>query len=1486
MNMDKATKIRLLFVFAIVALSLLYVKPVNCEAYTSKSINKEIKKVSRQIKVLTKKYNKENKGFDSIGGTIINYNPFIVKGFLHNYYWVKKPNKLSSYATLTAGKVKNTGKTKVFYDGFSRYTCKVVIAKKTNAKLTSKISSLKKKLEKLKNTKRNLYFVSYTNVSLVKGGIWNVKREGYWLYRDAYKQKVTFSSSKNSVASVNKKTGVIKAKKYGYTTITVKANVSKKKLKIRVHVIPAYIKFSKNVYEVNAADRNKEGYIGVNYGSLHNNISIHIEDTSIVSSAVNTVDGVKFIYTGKPGQTKITAKIKEGVTATCVVKVTDFSENDIERSQITEAPGEHVHEMDIKRDKEYHWKQCHICNEIQDKEEHDWIFDEEESEESTVDKEGYNSYYCSVCGEEKVETVPKLQHQCYEYLSMIPRKEATCTHEGNIKYYKCSQCGKLYYDGYPLKEIKYANELVLVKKSHIYSTKWTSDENYHWKQCVNCGVVSVVSKQVHVWGGEKTVIEPTETRKGLVKYTCTICGREQEKEVSALGHMCVNHLTKIEPKEASCKEEGNDTYYTCKCGKWYSDDRAEKLILNHNDVIRDKLAHTYGDGWEHNENYHWKVCVICGTADMSDKQSHIWNDGEIIDEPTETETGTAKYTCIDCGEQQIREVDALGHMCVNHLTKIEAEEPSCKEEGNDEYYTCECGKWYLDDRADTEILNHNEVTREKLAHTYSDNWEHNENYHWKECVVCGATDISSKQNHTWNDGEIIDEPTETEKGIAKYTCTECGEEQEREVKALGHICANHLTKVEEKAATCKEEGNETYYVCECGKWYLNDKAETEVVQHDEVIRKKLSHTYGDWKCDKDYHWKECVICGTLDALNKQEHIWNLETVLIEPTETEKGAAEYICTVCGEKQVKELKALSHMCADYLTKVDEKYVTCDEEGNILYYKCECGKRYYDADAKQEILNDDDIVMDGGLFKIEEGKRNLIATWKELQEKGVITVTNMEVTKFNNEKSPVKDGAILIVSHQIKKIGNKAFEGCSSLASVEIPSGIEGIGSEAFRQCSGITSVKLPSAITSIENGTFSGCNSLINITLPMGITSIGNVAFYGCSSLEDIKIPSKVDNIGERAFEYCSSLTGIKIPSSVTSIKKGVFSECKKLKSITLPDKVTSIGSEAFSNCSMLTNIDLPSRITEIGTHAFSWCYKLSNVKIPDGVSKLEYGIFRGCSNLVKVDIPSKVNIIDAYAFEKCQNITSLRLPLGITSIGKKAFSGCTKLVSLQIPSGVTNIGDAAFEECGSLTNINIPSGVTQIGNNVFYGCSSITSLKLPTGITSIGDYAFYGCSNITSLKLSSEIISIGEYAFYDCSKLNDIELPIQLRDLGDYAFCGCSKITSIEVPAGVTRIGNAVFLACKALKNLQLPDGITKIGNEAFCYCNNLIKIEIPDKVTSIGTWAFQSCGSLTNLELVIPSKITQIGYQAFLGVPHVYYSGKAEGSPWGALAMN
>ena len=41
-----------------------------------------------------------------------------------------------------------------------------------------------------------------------------------------------------------------------------------------------------------------------------------------------------------------------------------------------------------------------------------------------------------------------------------------------------------------------------------------------------------------------------------------------------------------------------------------------------------------------------------------------------------------------------------------------------------------------------------------------------------------------------------------------------------------------------------------------------------------------------------------------------------------------------------------------------------------------------------------------------------------------------------------------------------------------------------------------------------------------------------------------------------------------------------------------------------------------------------------------------------------------------------------------------------------------------------------------------------------------------------------------------------------------------------------------------------------------------------------------------SLNISIPKSVTSIGQNAFYKVPHIYYSGSASGSPWGALAIN
>ena len=192
--------------------------------------------------------------------------------------------------------------------------------------------------------------------------------------------------------------------------------------------------------------------------------------------------------------------------------------------------------------------------------------------------------------------------------------------------------------------------------------------------------------------------------------------------------------------------------------------------------------------------------------------------------------------------------------------------------------------------------------------------------------------------------------------------------------------------------------------------------------------------------------------------------------------------------------------------------------------------------------------------------------------------------KVSRYSGEPVNVTIPSTVTISgkeYSVTSIGNYAFSGCSSLTSIEIPSGVTSIGNYAFSGCSSLTSIEIPSGVTSIGNDAFWNCSSLTSIEIPSGVTSIGDDAFSGCSSLTSIIVES-----GNTVYDSRNNCNAI-IETATNTLITGC-------QNTVIPNTVTSIGYWAFRECSSLTSIEIPSGVTEIGGGAFWYCSSLKSV----------------------------------------------------------------------------------------------------------------------------------------------------------------------------------------------------------------------------------------------------------------------------------------------------
>ncbi len=318
---------------------------------------------------------------------------------------------------------------------------------------------------------------------------------------------------------------------------------------------------------------------------------------------------------------------------------------------------------------------------------------------------------------------------------------------------------------------------------------------------------------------------------------------------------------------------------------------------------------------EKSATQHWYECS-CGAK--SGIESH---------NPGAEATETTAQKCTECGYVI---TPALGHVHTKHLIKVDAKAQSCTEEGNKEYYKCDCGKWFEDERATKEITDKTSVVLFKNEHTY--NRQNTDGKYLKSVATCmekavyyyscscGEIGTSTFKygtalGHSFtfyvsdNNATCVNDGTET------ATCDNgCGTTDTKTVEnsALKHDYGNWVSNGNgTHTKTCKHDGTHTVTEnCHGGTATCIEKAKCSICG-DEYGEMEEHIPKRQWKNDESYHWHECETDGCSYHCNKTKHTLG---------------SDKKCTICG-----------YVVTEYLFTITWKNydgTILEEDKNVMY------------------------------------------------------------------------------------------------------------------------------------------------------------------------------------------------------------------------------------------------------------------------------------------------------------------------------------------------------------------------------------------------------------------------------------------------------------------------------------------------------------------------------------------------------------------------
>lgn len=546
----------------------------------------------------------------------------------------------------------------------------------------------------------------------------------------------------------------------------------------------------------------------------------------------------------------------------------------------------------------------------------------------TCEAMGTTEYHCTNTGcnyIERIYTDPPKGHN-YDYTNGEIIQSQDCTHP-EITRYRCTRC----------KDPKDVET-----KPSLGGHKWKAGDitkeptcTVNGEQQYTCTVCNQtktgpVKATGHDWQINKILSAATCTSNGIARYICKTCGYGENHTITATGHKPEIR----NKKEATCSSTGytGDTYCSVCNKKLSSGETIAKK--EHTWVKQDNIPATCEKGGMEVEK-----CSVCGETketQISDPLGHDYGEWKVTKEPTCTKYGTKKRICKRCNEYEIDVIDPTGHQ---HTKIIDQKKATCEEKGYSGDLYCEDCRLIIQLGHDIAATGHTwddgEITKEPTQTATGI-----KTYTCKTCHKTRTETIPMLKGHHWDDGTVIKEPTCTESGEKIYHCTDedCNESYTEIIKATGH---QHTKLIRKKEAACEEEGYSGDTYCEDCKQIIKAGKTISPTGHiNTEIRNKRTAT-----CESEGYTGDtyCITCNKKlkdgQTIPKTDHNWTIKEI---PAICESdGSRTYICDTCKETKVQSIKATGHTYGAWITTQSATVFNPEQQKRTCG---KCGKEEY--------------------------------------------------------------------------------------------------------------------------------------------------------------------------------------------------------------------------------------------------------------------------------------------------------------------------------------------------------------------------------------------------------------------------------------------------------------------------------------------------------------------------------------------------------------